>query len=255
MTVIYDALSVLRAKLEVETGQFSIRNMLRSIDVQTQTEIWVWDGAGAKSVRQKIYPEYKTQRQPMKESISEGLKLIRQLMMHTNSVQITIPGFEADDVIAQLAKLYSQSGDPAHIQTRDRDLRMLTQYKGITVSAEPGKVPDHHLHLYKTFVGDPSDNVKGVPGFGHKSWEATTPQILSNIIDNLNRGVGVSYSELKEFMPKKSAEWLCNNGKQLLAMHAVTSFLPVPEDLLLRHMQIATTNLTEREGLLQQWML
>lgn len=258
MIIIHDAMSQLRAKLEVEASRspFSIRTYLEQVDNSPDLNVFVWDGAKAKSVRQSVYPDYKAQRKPMQPSISEGLKYMRSLLDETRAVQIEIPGFEADDVIAALATWWGKEGAEIQIETRDRDLRALTDRGNVTVTAERyPNVEDKHLRLYKTFVGDPSDNIKGVPGFGAKSWEKSGPVILGNVIDNLSRGVGVSLTELKEFMPPACAAWICNNQQQLLIMYAIVGFLPVPQELVARHTRAGTPSPQARDRKLAEWML
>ncbi|MBO7174442.1 MAG: DNA polymerase I, partial [Spirochaetaceae bacterium] len=93
-------------------------------------------------------------------------------------------GFEADDVIATLAKQCCQQGRPCRILSADKDLMQLVdctteilkpdkaggwEVVGATgVEAEWGVPPEGMLDLL-SLIGDTADNVPGVPGVGIKT--------------------------------------------------------------------------------------
>jgi len=92
------------------------------------------------------------------------------------------PGFEADDVLATLAQRARDAEAPALVVSGDRDLLQLAHgsvrvhyvgargkdavvYDEAAVLTRFG-VPPQHLPSYVALVGDPSDNLPGVPGIG-----------------------------------------------------------------------------------------
>lgn len=266
--VLHDSLSMIRARLEKEMSRFSMAAFLNECDGQDDIHIWVWDGAGAKKTRQLIFPQYKAQRQPMAESISDGLRLIKELMRLTDAISVEVPGFEADDVIARLVAKHAPAL-PVHIETRDLDLRALVPL-GPKVSCrvdpkilkveEDRVVPiaDADLRLFKTFVGDPSDNVPGVKGFGAKAWAklaAAERVYLRNTIDLLERGIRPKEEELLEVMSASSAKWVVQNSETLIAMWTVTGFLPVSDEEIEKGTVVGKSQPQVRDEILGELML
>ena len=93
-----------------------------------------------------------------------------------------VPGFEADDVLATLARELRASDRETLVVSGDRDLLQLARgsvevlfmgrrgkdallYDEHAVQARFG-VPVERLPAYIGLVGDPSDNLPGVPGIG-----------------------------------------------------------------------------------------
>ena len=94
-------------------------------------------------------------------------------------------GFEADDVIATLARRYDEQGDQVDVVSGDRDLidlatervRVIYTGKGMSnlvefspaeVQAQYGIPPGHYAD-FAILRGDPSDGLPGVPGVGAKT--------------------------------------------------------------------------------------
>ncbi len=236
-------------------GRFSIRSIMAEIDASPDLQIYVWDGKGARKARQAIYPGYKAQRKPAQESIQKGIEVIKAAVAMTKAPQIQVPGYEADDVIARLVRRYVPSGLPIEIQTRDRDLRALCDVSPrVTCTVEPKEnIPDRQLQLYKTWVGDPSDNVKGVPMFGDKAWERADKAVLRNVIDNFNRGW--TDFEIETEMPNSCREWVWKSRDELLKMWVVVGFLPVADQLIDQFTTMGQSNPPVRDHLLNGYFL
>ena len=95
------------------------------------------------------------------------------------------PGFEADDVLATLARRLGGQGDAVRVVTGDRDLFQVTcdgvdvlfigrrgekpiVYDAAAVERRFGVAPER-LPFLIALVGDKSDNLPGVPGIGPRS--------------------------------------------------------------------------------------
>jgi len=148
-----------------------------------------WD-RGKSRWRCEVYTEYKAQRLQQKRESGIDLEALQEQLLFTQSYisalgvrQITVPGVEADDVLAWLAEYYSTiiSGWNVVVATGDRDLWQLVgpdvkvydHQKGLFVdqaAAEehfgvgPELIPD-----LKALSGDSSDNLPGVRGVGPKT--------------------------------------------------------------------------------------
>ena len=98
---------------------------------------------------------------------------------------VSVEGFEADDVIATLAAQARERGIPVMVVSGDRDayqlvedgVRIMTTSRGITdtrVYDREGVVERYGIppELIPDFIGlkgDTSDNIPGVPGIGDKT--------------------------------------------------------------------------------------
>ena len=149
---------------------------------------------GGNDVRTAIYPEYKAKRKAQKKEqdprLTEQLNLLltegQRLLTYLGCTLIHVPKVEADDVIAMIAHRYK---GPVAIHTRDMDLAALAVLPNVSVMwmenlVDP-EVPleiknadksitllaPRHITLYKTLVGDKTDEYPGVKGLGAKAWE------------------------------------------------------------------------------------
>lgn len=130
--------------------------------------------------RQDIYPQYKANRsETPADLISQG-QLIREGMAALGMPVLCIPGVEADDVIATLARQNCTHTDATRIITGDKDLMQLVSdcvylYDGMKardvrapeVLEKFGVTPDRVVDV-QSLMGDATDNVPGVPGIGPK---------------------------------------------------------------------------------------
>ena len=148
------------------------------------THLWVWDGLGGNFKRRKIFPDYKMQRSKTEESIRETMVIVKDVISHSRSTQVELNDYEADDVIAHLALDFADKGADVMVDTSDYDMVQLAQHPKIRTTV---KVKDHipadKVRLYKTWVGDPSDNIPGVVGFGATTWlqQMNNPDLMKMI--------------------------------------------------------------------------
>ncbi len=254
--LICDGMSVIRAHLERDTSPLSLRNFITKLEIHDGPVIMVWDGPNNRQWRRAHYPEYKRNRKPASADIWTGIEFIKKLLTKTKVIQIEIPGEEADDIIYTIARRFASPTNPVCIDTRDFDLRATCAGRPeIFCTAPPmATVADHHITLYKTFVGDPSDNIKGVPGFGDKAWEMCHPQQLQAIVDDAYAGVWIP-ERYPAFLKKGVMDWIKANQPLIVAMHTIISMREVFEPLIDQHMLVGTPDVHERNRLLSEWML
>lgn len=143
-----------------------------------------WD-VSRETFRSAEYPEYKAQRDRAPDVFKSQLPLMRQVVQALDIPQLQVEGYEADDVIASLAKAAEQQGWDVLVVTGDRDafqlvddhIKVLYTRRGIsdTVLADArwvqeryGIDPAHYVD-YAALRGDSSDNLPGVPGVGEKT--------------------------------------------------------------------------------------
>lgn len=167
----------------VPTGAvFGFFNMILPVLAAARPEdmfVCVFD-ASRITFRQDIYPQYKANRsETPADLITQGI-MIREGLAACGMPVLCIPGVEADDVIATLARENCTATDATRIITSDKDLMQLVSdcvylYDGMKardirapqVLEKFGVTPDRVVDV-QSLMGDSSDNVPGVPGIGPK---------------------------------------------------------------------------------------
>jgi len=131
--------------------------------------------------RRELYPGYKAQREAVPAELTLQLPYIRQLVAALNIPALEVPGFEADDVIATLARRYAAQGCAVTVVSGDKDLLQIVG-DGITLldtmkgqRSGPAEVvarfgvPPELVADVLGLAGDTADNIPGVPGIGEKT--------------------------------------------------------------------------------------
>lgn len=151
---------------------------------------WVHDSG--LSFRHETYPAYKATREKLTEELQSdfdrGMERIRQLLDAYRVPIITVPGYEADDVIGTLARQGVEQGVNVVVVSGDKDFQQLVrpgvwllnpgrggpagveeQWVGVENGGERLGVPPALVTDYLSLVGDSSDNIPGVRGIGDKT--------------------------------------------------------------------------------------
>lgn len=137
-----------------------------------------WD-KGQSRERLKMYPAYKGNRDKSDLALQENLAFqIQHAKMIFKSLpvkQIAVDGVEADDVIGFLSKqlsgkkmIFSNDTDFLQLVNEDTELFFPTKKKMVTkknITEHLGFDPKFYV-LWKSLVGDSSDNIKGIHGVG-----------------------------------------------------------------------------------------
>lgn len=139
------------------------------------------------TVRHEAYAEYKGTRSKTDDALVAQLKTSRDVFKAFSIPIYEREGFEADDVIGTIVKLLEKdenmeviiaSGDMDTMQLiTGKKVQVYTLKKGLndTILYDEQAVIDRygfgpqHINDYKGLRGDPSDNIKGVPGVGEKT--------------------------------------------------------------------------------------
>ena len=108
------------------------------------------------------------------DSFFENLSFFKELLRNApaNVAVAEKQGYEGDDVIYTVCKMFSNSPKPITIMSADKDLTAIPNT--VLPMANQEFCQKKYVRLYKTLVGDPSDNIKGVKGFGKGSWDKLT---------------------------------------------------------------------------------
>lgn len=152
-----------------------LHSLERIAKEQKPTELVLcFDGGSA--ARYKIYPEYKAQRHKSDSSqfargeVSRQLPLLQELVESLPVICLKCVGVEADDIIGIIADI--SAGERVGIVSSDHDLYQLAKPpRRVIVNPGTGETvkltmkPKHYLWS-KVLVGDPSDNITGIPRVG-----------------------------------------------------------------------------------------
>jgi 5'-3' exonuclease len=140
----------------------------------TLTIAWVWDGRNSKARRQAIFPDYKAGRKPASDEFYETRKFFKELTKHSSCLTIECDGWEADDVIATLARGWEGT---VFIHSNDADFFVLAS-DNVILERDAKEFPAsaEDMRLFKALCGDTSDSILGIKGFGGKKFEKLTPE-------------------------------------------------------------------------------
>lgn len=145
------------------------------------------DGPRDRLERRRLYPAYKTNRHAEPDpSIPVQIKRMLQIVKALGLPVISSPGWEADDVIATLARRFRDYEMRTEVVTRDKDLHQLVSDRyGVSLydpqtdeSVYDAQVEEHwgcrpeRVVDAQTLIGDPTDCVPGVKGIGPKNARA-----------------------------------------------------------------------------------
>jgi DNA polymerase-1 len=138
--------------------------------------------SGDESVfRKEFYPEYKANRTSPPDDFHPQEKRILEIVRDAGVPIFAKPGFEADDLIATMAKQLCDKGYEIFLVSKDKDLRQILNnctymydVQGDEVideaklEAKVGYTPREAVEI-QTLMGDNIDNIPGIPGVGEKT--------------------------------------------------------------------------------------
>ena len=155
----------------------------KAIEMMQPTHILVAFDTGDKTFRHDMCETYKGTRKEVDYELVSQFELIREFLDAYPIQRYELSGYEADDIIGTLAR--NSVDYHVEILTSDRDMLqliddhvdVLLMKKGLTdiklmdiaeLQAEMGIRPDQIVDV-KALMGDPSDNIPGIPSVGEKT--------------------------------------------------------------------------------------
>lgn len=142
----------------------------------------IFDGPDNKASRTAIYADYKSHRQGMPDELATQLDKTYEFCRLYGLPLIQIPGVEADDVIGSIVHWAKDHDIRTYICSSDKDLCQLVSPKCQMINVNKdnllvdeakvkelfGVRPDQIIDLL-AIMGDTSDNIPGISGFGPKT--------------------------------------------------------------------------------------
>ena len=159
--------------------------LINLIKEEKPSHIAVAFDVSRKTFRTERFPEYKANRASTPDEFRSQMSHINEMIDSFGIKHFEVEGFEADDIIATLAKAAELKGFDTLICTGDRDsfqlvnnkTTVLYPKKGVTemsrmtpaaVVEKYGLTPEQYPD-FAALRGDPSDNLPSVPGVGEKT--------------------------------------------------------------------------------------
>ncbi|MBW2475382.1 MAG: DNA polymerase I, partial [Deltaproteobacteria bacterium] len=237
----------------------------------------IFDSKGP-TFRKEIYPDYKANRAAMPEDLVPQIPYIKRIVQAFNLPGIEMPGYEADDIIATLAKKFSAEGMDVTVVTGDKDLMQIVddhiqlldtmkdKVYGPAEVAERFGGADKVVEV-QALSGDSSDNIPGVPGIGEKTAKMLIDEFgdVETLLANLDQLKGKRRENLENYADlarlSKKLVTLVDNLDLEVDDHAFTLAEPDREALtelfkecefykLLQEFSIDTKNRAESAGYL-----
>ncbi len=201
-------------KFTTRTGQHTnavygfVSMLVKLIETEAPDRIAVAFDVSRHSFRTEEYPEYKGTRDETPVEFKGQVELISQVLDAMGIVSLRKDGYEADDILATLAKRGGEAGMRVLVVSGDRD-SFQTVTDSVTVlypGTGPGDlrrmtpeaveekygVPPRRYPEIAAIVGETSDNLPGVPGVGPKTaaqW-ITFFDGLNNLLDRADEVKG-----------------------------------------------------------------
>lgn len=179
--------------------------------------------------RHTLYSDYKLQRTEMPTDLRPQLPLIRDMLRTLGVPVLELEAYEADDILATVAQQAEQLGGNCFLVTNDKDCRQLISQRvklynvrkdqyldAEALAADWGIRPDQVVD-FQALVGDPVDNVPGVPLIG--------PKLARELLNSYGTLEGI-YQHADAISGAKRRQNLLDAHEQVLLSRELTRLSP-----------------------------
>lgn len=184
----------------------------------------------APTFRHEIYKDYKAQRPPMPDDMVAQIEPVHSFFKLIGLPEISMDGFEADDVLGTLAAKMSHEYEVVLV-TSDKDYCQLVNNRTSLwdpmkdkhmgrddVFAKYGVYPEQFVD-YLALVGDASDNIPGVKSIGPKTAEALLKE---------HGSLDAIYANISKLAPKLQERLAAEKDNAYLSRKLAAIELDVP---------------------------
>ena len=186
-------------------------SMARALAQHTPSHCIMVMEQGGETWRHRLFPGYKEHRSPMPRTLEQGLADIEQAVGELGIACFSLPGFEADDIIATIAVKTARSGghvvilstDRIHCQLLGRSIEVYDHFAGKPLDSsvirdkygvEPAQLPD-----LLALCGDSGLSIPGVKSIGVKTASKLLGQYpnLNDLLKNAEKIPGQAGKQLR----------------------------------------------------------
>jgi DNA polymerase I len=191
----------------------------------------------APTFRHKLYSDYKAKRPPMPDELRMQFPVVKEVVSAFNIAMFESEGYEADDIIATLARKFEHvasvfvlSQDKDCLQLVSPGIKVIRENKSRKICDEENVrafygVPPCMFADCLALCGDSSDNIEGIPGVGWKT-AAKLVRRFGNIENLISSIDGLESQKLREAIKDSRGKLLLN--KKLVHLD---SGVPVKADM------------------------
>ncbi len=228
-----------------------IKGLMKLIRDESPQYLGVSFDLAGPTFRHEMFKDYKANRPETPQELIQQIPKIKEFLKAMKIPIYEMKGFEADDVLATLAKKAEQQGMKVVIVTSDKDLLQLVSDKVVTLSERmghkviytPEKVKEKYgiapaqIKDFLGLVGDSSDNIPGVHGIG--------PKTASKLLQQFNSLEALL--EHPEAVKSQKQRTNLEEGKDLAlkSKELATVRIDVPVDVNLEELQRSDPNYQE----------
>jgi DNA polymerase-1 len=162
-----------------------------------------------RTFRHEIYEQYKAGRPDMHEDLRPQIGFVHRMVDALGIPLLAYEGFEADDIVATVARIADELGGECYIVTGDKDCRQLitdrvklynirkNEFMDRGALRQDWDVRPDQVVDYQALVGDSTDNVPGVPLIGPKAARDLLEKFgtLDNILAHVEEVNGAAKKE------------------------------------------------------------
>lgn len=199
--------------------------------------VCVFDGPDNKKARQAVYAEYKMHRKGAPEDLFPQFDWAYEYCNLAGISTLCIEGVEADDTMATVALWAEKKGAQVFLCSSDKDLMQLVndhililQIHKDNLIIDAAKVeelygvrPNQMLDLL-AIMGDASDNIPGLEGFGPKTAASLLKEFgtLDHLLAHPEKVKGEKKQEILRTKPKEALM-----SRELATLH---TSVPIPQE-------------------------
>ncbi len=182
-----------------------LQTLLRALELEKPAYAAVAFDLHGPTFRHEQYPDYKAKRPPTPDDLVLQFDWVKRLLESMHVAILTVPGYEADDILGTVSRYCNDLGMEAVLLTGDKDAfqligngtyLMYPSGKGDTERADEAYLQNRYsltsdrMTDLKGLMGDPSDNIPGVPGVGEKTALKLLSKYgtLENVLDGAEAG-------------------------------------------------------------------
>jgi len=214
-----------------------IRSVLKLYkDFHPKHIISVFDGPNNCQTRTAIYADYKAHRAETPADLIEQLKWAQQACELLGIPYLSIPGVEADDTMGSIAFWAKEQGAKVYLCTSDKDMCQLVDEQIVILNTHKenqildirgveeahGVLPTQMID-YLALIGDSSDNIPGVAGFGPKTASTLLKQFGS--LDQILRNIHMIPGKKQEMLVKGA-----DSARMSRELVKIDTQVPFPKD-------------------------
>jgi len=234
--------------------------LFRILEEYNPTYLTIAFDLKAPTFRHKEYEGYKSHRKGMPNELREQIEPLKKTIDAFGISRLELEGYEADDIIGTVAKIYEKQNIDVYIITGDKDAlqlasdttKILLTKKGISeldiydekaLKDQYGITPLQFIDL-KGLMGDKSDNIPGVPGIGEKTGLKLLLDYgsLEDVYENLD--------SLSAGLKKKLEE---NYDQAFLSKRLATIVTDMPIEIDLNELRLREKNIEELSALFNEF--